>query len=382
MATGPLQTGPAGTVRAVELTVSNRTIVRIFAIVAGLAGLLYLLWTVRSTAVLVFLAIFLAVALGPAVDWFVRRRVPRALAILLVYLGIALSIFGVGLLIVPPVVNGVDDLSRDIPTYVHDLRDSKTFRKYDDKYGITDKLTEQAKKLPSRLGDAATALQSVTVGVFGAIVQLVTVLTLTFFLLLDGAKVLAFLHRARGPNASDRLERVLAEIYRSTSGYVVGNLLISLCAGITTWVVLTILGVPFAAPLAVLMAFLDLIPLVGATIGGVAIGLVTLFHNFPTATIIWVIVLIVYQQVENNVVQPMVYRRTVNVHPVLVIIAILIGSSLLGVLGALLAIPIAAGIQVVIRELWAIREERRAPPSLEDGAATGPATGPEPAAGR
>jgi predicted PurR-regulated permease PerM len=130
-------------------------------------------------------------------------------------------------------------------------------------------------------------------------------------------------------------------------------------------VVLTILGVPFAAPLAVLMAFLDLIPLVGATIGGVAIRLITLFHNFPTATIIWVIVLIVYQQVENNVVQPMVYRRTVNVHPVLVIIAILIGSSLLGVLGALLAIPIAAGIQVVIRELWAIREERRAPAIAE-----------------
>ncbi len=350
---------------AVELTVANRTIVRVFAIVAALAGLLYLLWTVRSTVLLVFLAVFLAVALGPAVDWFGRRRVPRALAILLVYLGIVLSIFGVGLMIVPPVVNGVDDLSRDIPGYVDDLRDSKTFRKYDDKYQITEKLTEQAEKLPSRLGDAAGALQSVTVGVFGAIVQLVTVLTLTFFLLLDGGKVLAFLHRARGPNASDRLERILAEIYRSTSGYVVGNLLISLCAGITTFVTLTILGVPFAAPLAVLMAFLDLIPLVGATIGGVAVGLVTLFHAFPTATIVWVVVLIVYQQIENNVVQPMVYRRTVNVHPILVIVAILIGSSLLGVLGALLAIPIAAALQVVIRELWAIREQRRAPQPAE-----------------
>jgi predicted PurR-regulated permease PerM len=108
------------------------------------------------------------------------------------------------------------------------------------------------------------------------------------------------------------------------------------------------------------MAFLDLIPLVGATIGGVAIGLVTLFHSFPTATIVWIVVLLVYQQIENNVLQPVVYRRTVDVHPLLVIFSILIGSSLLGVLGALMAIPIAAAVQIVVRELWDVRGERNA----------------------
>ena len=118
---------------------------------------------------------------------------------------------------------------------------------------------------------------------------------------------------------------------------------------------------PFAVPLAVLMAFLDLIPLVGATIGGVAIGIVTAFNDFPTSTIVWVIVFIVYQQIENNVLQPVVYRRTVNVPPLLVIVAILIGCSLLGVLGALVAIPMAATIQIVVRDVWANRR-----PEAED----------------
>ena len=306
--------------------------------------------------VLVFVAGFLAIALGPPVDVLQRLGVKRSFAIILVYLGIAASIFGVGLLIVPPVVDQVNGLSKNIPGYVKDLRKSKTFRKYDDKYDISKKINEQAAKLPSKLGSAASTLQDVTVGVFGALVKLVTVLTMTFFLLLDGGKLVGFLLRIRGPTQEERLRQVFADIYRSTAGYVAGNLVISVIAGLTTYVTLTILNVPFAAPLAVLMAFLDLIPLVGATIGGVVIGIVTAFHNFPTATIVWVIVFIVYQQAENNLLQPLVYRRTVDVSPLLVIVSILIGSTLLGVLGALVAIPVAAAVQIVVRDIWIRRE--------------------------
>jgi predicted PurR-regulated permease PerM len=338
-----------------ELRISNRTVVRVFLVVASMAVLLYFLWSVRSVLILVGLAVFLAVALGPPVDALARRGVPRALAILLIYLGIVLAIFGIGLLIVPPLVNGVDQLSKDLPGYVDHLRRSHSFRQYDDKYAITQRLNEQAARLPSRLGQAVSTLQSVTVGVFSAVVQLVTVLTMTFFLLLDGPRLVRFVMRVRPPGAGDRLPIILSDIYRSTAGYVAGNIIISVCAGTVTWLTLTALGVPFAVPLAVLMAFLDLIPLVGATIGGVIIALVALFHNFPTSTIVWVVVLLVYQQIENNVLQPVVYRRTVNVHPLLVIVAILIGASVLGVLGALLAIPIAAAVQIVVRELWMTR---------------------------
>jgi predicted PurR-regulated permease PerM len=143
------------------------------------------------------------------------------------------------------------------------------------------------------------------------------------------------------------------------SGYVAGALLIAFIAGTTSFIVLTILGVPFAAPLAVFAGFMSLIPLIGATIAAVVIGLVTLFNDFPTDTIIWTIWAIIYQQLENNLVQPQIQKRTVDVQPFIVLTAVLFGSALLGVMGALVAIPIAASIQITIREWWHWRKEER-----------------------
>jgi predicted PurR-regulated permease PerM len=338
--------------RSASATPSARAIAKIFYTVLALALSIYVLYLVRNTLLTLAIALFLAVALGPAVDTFSRRGVPRWLSILLVYFLIFLAIFGVGLLIVPPIASQVQGLANDIPGYLKDLRKNPQFRKYDNKYKITKKLNEQARKLPSKLGDAAGALRDVTVGVFSAAIKLVTVLTIVFFMLLEGERLVNFVFRLMGPDRAPRYRRVARDIYGAVSGYVAGNLLISIVAGTVTYITLSVLGVPFAVPLAVLMAFLDLIPLVGATIGGVVIGIVTLFTDFPLATIVWVIVLIVYQQVENNVVQPIVYRRTVNVPPLAVIVAILIGSELLGVLGALVAIPIAATVQIVVRDIW------------------------------
>src|SRR5207248_6613632 len=126
-------------------------------------------YLVRTVLGLLFIALFLAVALGPIVEIINRRGVPRGLSILLVYLGLLLSVFGLGLLVVPPIVNGVDNFVKHVPTYVTDLRKSKTFRKYDNKYKITPKLQAEAKKLPSHLSDAVSGLKSVTVGVFGKV---------------------------------------------------------------------------------------------------------------------------------------------------------------------------------------------------------------------
>src|SRR5205823_6099994 len=131
---------------------------------------------------------------------------------------------------------------------------------------------------------------------------------------------------------------------------VAGALAQATLAGVLSYIVLKILGVPFAAPLSLLIFFLDLIPLIGATIGAVIVGVVTLFNDFPTATIIWTVFSIVYQQVENNVVQPQIQRRAVDVHPFLVIVAVLCGAQLLGVLGALVAVPVAASLQIIVRE--------------------------------
>lgn len=341
---------------------STRAIAKVFLTAAVLALALYLLWLIRGVLELILIAIFLAVALGPPVDLF-SRKMKRGFAILLVYVLILVSIFGIGLLIVPPVVSQVQGLAKDIPNYIAKLRKSKTFRKYDNKFGITKKLNEQAKKLPSKLGEAVSTLQAVTVGVFGALVKLITVLTMGFFLLADGRRLVGFGLGLLGPR-EPRFRLVATDIYRSVSGYVAGNLLISLIAGLVTFATLEILGVPFAVPLAVLVGFLDLIPLVGATLGSIAVAIVTAFTDFPTATIVWVIVTVIYQQVENNVLQPVIYRQTVNVPPLAVIIAVLIGGQLLGVLGALLAIPVAAIVQIIARDVWRRR-------GTSNGAVTG-----------
>jgi predicted PurR-regulated permease PerM len=342
---------------------STRAITKVFLTIALLAALLYLLWRIHSVLTLIVISVFLAVALGPPVD-FLARRVRRSVAILGIYLVAFLIIVGIGLLVVPPVVSQVQGLAKNLPGYLRDLRKSKTFRKYDNRFGITKKLEQQAKTLPSKLGTAVSTLQSVTVGVFGAFVKLLTVLTMTFLLLLDGRRLTGFALGLMGPR-EPRFRLIAGDIYKSVSGYVAGNLAISVVAGLVTFTTLEILGVPFAVPLAVLVGFLDLIPLVGATLGSIAVGIVTAFTDFPTATIVWVAVTVIYQQVENNLLQPIVYRQTVNVPPLAVIIAVLIGGQLLGVLGALLAIPVAAIIQIILRDLW--RRRGGSDPSLTPG---------------
>ena len=338
---------------------STRSIVKVLLVTAATAAVLYLLYLVRSILGLVFISIFLAVAMGPGVDLYQHRaRMPRGVAILFVYLTILGAIVGLGLLVVPPIVTGVNHFVGKVPTYVQDLRKNQTVRKYDNKYHVTEKLNKEAIRLPNRLGDAASALTSVTVGVFSAIFQLVTVLVLTFFILLDGKRMVEWGLRQLPPERSERTRSVMQDVYQATSGYVVGNLIISVIAGTGTYVVLMILGVPFAVPLSVLMAFLDLIPLVGATIGGVGIGIVAAISDFPTALIVWAIYFIVYQQIENNILQPVIYRRTVALHPLVVLIAVLIGGSQLGVLGALIAIPVAAGLQILVKDWWRARKQR------------------------
>jgi predicted PurR-regulated permease PerM len=332
--------------------VSAATVVRIVLVGAAVIAALYFVYLVRSVIGLFLIGMFLAIAIAPAVNWLDHRRIPRWLAILLVYLAGFGGIVGIGLLIVPPLVTGVENLSTDLPGYVDDLRHNDTFRNYDNKYHITEKLQQQAKELPSKLGDAAGTLRDVTVGVFSSFVQLFSILVIAFFLVKDGDRLAGFILGQVSPERERRVRRVAEDISDAIVGYVFGNFLISILAGLVTYLTLLILDIPFAVPLAILFGFFDLVPLVGATLGGILVGIVVAFNDFPVGVIIWAIVLIVYQQLENNLLQPFVYGRTVQLHPLIVIIAILIGGSLLGVLGALVAIPVAGAVQAIVRDYW------------------------------
>jgi predicted PurR-regulated permease PerM len=331
---------------------STRSVVRITLAVAATAAALYLIYLLRGVVELIVLGVFVALWLGPFVEFLTRRRVPRVPAILAAYVTLLGSIVVLGLVAVPPIVTQIEAGVRQLPTGISRLRENATFRKYDDQYKITPKLQSEARKLPTQLASIAKKLSAFTVGAFSAVAKLISVLALAFFLLRDGPRLSNRVYRIRGPDQEERFRRIGTDIYHSVSGYVAGNVGISVIAGLVAYVALTVMGVAFAAPLAVIVGVFDLLPLVGATIAAIIVGVVTLFYSFPTDTIVWAIVVIVYQQIENNVLSPIVYRRTVQVPGMLVLISVLVGATLRGVIGALLAIPVAAAIQIVVRDLW------------------------------
>jgi predicted PurR-regulated permease PerM len=341
---------------------SPKAVVRIVAIVVACAIGLYLAWRLRDVLRLVVISLFVALALLPIVDAIdARVRVPRAAIILALYLTLAAGVVVVGVVVVPSMVKQVQQIAHEAPRYTHDLRRNATFRRYDDRYHIAAKLQGDARKLPSQLSRASGPLQDVTVKAFGVIGEFVTVLSVAFLLMLNGRRYVGLALRLAGSRET-RYRSLIVDVNQAVARYMLGNVAISLLATVATWLVLTILGVPYALSLGIVVGFFDLIPLVGATIGAIVVAFATLTVDFPTATIVWVAFVIVYQRFENYLVQPLVYGRTLNVNPLVTILGVLAGASLLGILGALLAIPIAAAVQIVMRDWWANRGVASAAP--------------------
>jgi predicted PurR-regulated permease PerM len=347
-----------------------RTIVRVVAIVVLAAISLYLVYLLRKPIGWVLTATFIAIALSGPVNRL-NRHVRRGFAIAIVYLALILVPIGLTALVVPPLVTQGTSLAEDLPAYANDVQDyvnkNERLRKLDDKYDITGSLQKQANQLPGKIGDAAKVLSDIGLGLVNSIFALVNILILSIFIVANGRGWTDALLRLRPEAERERMRRILDSTASAVGGYVQGALTIGLIAGIQAFVVMEILGVPFAAPLAVLAGLASLIPLVGATVAAIVIGLVTLFNDFPTDTIIWAVWAIVYQQIENTIIQPQVQRRTVQVQPFIVLVAVLFGSTLLGVLGAIIAIPIAASIQIMVREWWAWRQEARTAAIVDPG---------------
>jgi predicted PurR-regulated permease PerM len=345
------------------MTAANaRTVLRTVLIIVAVVLILYLIYLLRHPIGLLLIATFIAVALSGPVN-YLDRYMRRGFAITLVYIGLLLIPIGLGALVIPPVVTQVESFANNAPKYATDVRDyiqdNGTLRGLQEKYDIGGQLQAKAAELPARVGDAATVLGNIGLGLVNSIFQLVTILILTAFMLGGGRRWVDGVLKYQPPDRAARLRRVSERVANAVGGYVAGALLQALIAGVTSYIVMWILGVPFRGPLAVLIALLDLIPLVGATIGSVVVGVVTLFVNFPTATIVWVIWSILYQQVENSVIQPRIQQRAVDVHPFGILVAVLFGSTLLGVIGALVAVPAAASIQIILREWMRYREDAR-----------------------
>jgi predicted PurR-regulated permease PerM len=337
---------------------SARNIVRIVLTVVCVVVSLYLLWLLRKPIGWLLVSIFLAVALSPPVN-YLNRSMKRGFAITLTYLGLLLVPILLIALIVPPLITEANDFADNVPRYADDVTNyvhkNDTLRNLNEDYDITTKLEKEAQRLPSKLGGAAGTLRDIGLGIVNSVFALLTILVMTAFLLGSGPMWVSQFIDSRPAEQRDRLRRSLEHMASAVSGYVAGALTIAFIAGTATFVILTILGVPFSGPLAVFAGLMSLIPLVGATIAAVIIGVVTVFADFPTDTIIWTVWAIAYQQIENNLIQPQIQKRTVNVHPLITIVAVLFGATLLGVLGAIVAIPVAASIQILLREYVDLR---------------------------
>jgi predicted PurR-regulated permease PerM len=327
---------------------------------------LYLAYLLRQPLSWLLIAMFVAVAASGPVN-LLSRRLPRGAAIAIVYLGIVLTPFVIGAILIPPAVEQAVRLAEDLPGYVEDLNEAfdenEQLRELNEKYDVTQKLDDLANDLISDLGNAAGALADIGAGLVSSIFALVTILVMSMFMVSRGRTWRELLLSFRPPHQAERIRRATDNIATAVGSYVGGALAQAAIAGAAAFVMLVILGVPSPLPLAVIVALLDLIPLVGATLGAVIVGVVTLFSDFPTDTIVWAIFAIAYQQFENYVVQPRIQSRAVQLDPFVVVIAAIFGGTLLGVIGALLAIPSAAAIQIAVREYWEYRREYGPAPS-------------------
>ena len=359
---------------------------RIVLTVVTVVLALYVVYLLRRPLTWIFIAGFLAIALSGPVSFLQQRGMRRGLSVALVYVGVILIPMMIFAALVPPIVEEGNNLAQSLPQYARDLSEfvqqNARLRQLEADYDITGKLEEQAAALPSRLGDAAGVLSDIGVTIVNSLFAGITILVLSAFLINSGRGWLDLWADRYPADRSRWLKTLYDRIGATVGNYVAGALLQATVAGVLSWIVLEILGVPYALPLAVVVFLLDLVPLVGATLGAVIVGVVTVFNDFPADTIIWAIWSIIYQQVENTVIQPRIQARAVAVHPFVVLVSVLFGSTLFGVLGALLAIPVAAAIQISIREYLAFRNtpaEDLPPPGVQPPPAKVPEAKPPPA---
>ncbi|HET8628609.1 MAG TPA: AI-2E family transporter [Thermomicrobiales bacterium] len=333
--------GESGGTHTIRVEVSWRTFLGLLALVVSL-WLLVRLWQI---IVLILVALVLAGTLAPALDWLERHRVRRPLALVLVLLALVAAVVGLGVLIIPALVGQVEDLVANAPAWQQRLADTASH---------VGPLSSQAAAIrranPDRyltpIGKAA--LDYAPTAASGMLDGL-TAVVLAFYLLADQERVKGFGFALLPRRFHLRAARLLLGLQTIVGGYVRGQAITSFLIGGFTFVLLVILGVPHALALGVFASFADLIPFIGPVIATV-LPVIAALQRGPATALIVLVALIAYQQLESHLIIPRVYGQTLRLSPVAVVVSLLIGGALLGIIGALLALPIAAGIRAAVEE--------------------------------
>jgi len=330
----------------------------------GASGALLAFWlatniaTIGSTLVLIVVAFFIAAGLNPSVEWIEGRGVRRRYAVVAVIVAVLVAVTLFFVAIVPVITDQVASITDNAPGWLDRLQNNDKIQELDAEYQIIDKVRDYVTD-----GDFLSAIFGGALGfglaVLGALFNGFIVLVLTLYFLSSLATTKAALYRLAPASRRDRVTRLGDRIIRSVGGYVSGAFVVSMCAGISSLVFLFIVGLgKYAVALAFVVALLDVIPMIGATIGAVIVTAIA-FAEDPKIGIACAIFYVVYQQVENYVVYPRVMQKSVDVPGAVTVIAALIGAALLGVVGALLAIPTAAALLMLTREVFVRRQDAR-----------------------
>ncbi|MGA2471893.1 MAG: AI-2E family transporter [Acidimicrobiales bacterium] len=347
------------------------------------AALILGLWALRTIVVYVIIAFFFTLLMTPATRFLRKRGLSHGGSTLLVFLVGALALIGLVYLFTEPLVTAAVHFGQQVPTLVREAKKGHgplgrlVFRLHLQKY-----LSEGSTKITSQITKVLKPATAFSVGAaaVSTLIAIVTIAILTFFTMLEAPRIWSGLLGIFRPSTADRLRRVVDETIGSVTGYMLGNMLTSVIAGVISGVTLAILGVPFALLLGVFVALVDLLPLVGGLLAGVPVVIIAAIHSVP-AGIIMLVIFLVYQQIENHVLNPIIMSRTVQLNPFWVLIAVLVGATLGGriagglgtFVGALVGIPFGGALQVIVREL------RRGPDAMVDHSELhGPLTAADP----
>lgn len=319
-------------------------------------GLTQALLSARSVLVLIVVSLFLAVGLNPLVERLIRAGLRRGLAVVCVFVGTILAFVGFGLVIVPPVVEQTQTLVQNLPTAVSELQRSELLNRLNANYGVLDRL--QSSVSPGAIGgQVAGGLLGVGKLLVSTVFSTLTVLILTLYFLASLPSIKRQVYRLVPATRRERVSLLGDEILLRIGGYVSGAATVAFIAGVTAFVFLFVAGMPYPAALALFTGAMSLIPMVGATVAMVVVGTVGFFQSVALG-VACLIYYTIYQQVENYLVYPRVMRRTVDVPAAMTVIAALVGGTLLGVVGALLAIPTAAAILLIVNEVLLPRQDQ------------------------
>ncbi len=339
----------------VEIVIGARTL----ATLLGVGVLVALTLLSLGTLLSIFLAAILALGLDPVVGALVARGWGRGRAAVVVLAGLFVAVFLIVAAVAAPVWNEIVDFVHQLPALWDQMQQTDWFKKLVDSVGASGQVHDALKNLANEVPDAASTLLGAAGAVFGSVLSLVTLTFLALFLLMERPTITDWLLGFATPESDARWRPVVEDSVHAVSSSLLGNIAVSIVAGTVAFISCTILGLPFPIVLAVITGLLDLIPQVGATVAAVILTAVALTVSTPAA-IATVVIQLIYQQLENYVVYPIVYRRAVELSGLTTIVAVLIAGSLLGVVGAILAVPFAAVIKIVVREAGAPRRARMA----------------------